>query len=157
MTEAEDKPIDREELLTLVPHRGRMFLLSRILSRDMKNHSLVCEYDVTEESLFYKEDLKGIDSWVGFELMAQGISALSGLQSRACGRPPRYGFILSVSDMALYIPVLAGTVRIEVEEETMVDMVYVFRCRVFSGGKSAVEAKLIVMEAKDVSFLIKDT
>jgi predicted hotdog family 3-hydroxylacyl-ACP dehydratase len=148
--------IDRAELLTLVPHKGRMFLLSRIVSNDIQKHSLACEYDITAESLFYKEELKGIPSWVGFELMAQSISALSGLRGRLCGKPPRYGFILSVSDMALHIPVLAGTVRIEVEEETVVDLVYAFRCRVFSGEKNAVEAKLTVMEAEDVSSVIKD-
>jgi predicted hotdog family 3-hydroxylacyl-ACP dehydratase len=153
-----EKAIDREELLTLVPHKGSMFLLSRIVSCDLQKHSLVCEYDITEEGLFYKEDLKGIPSWVGFELMAQSISALSGLRGRNDGRPPCYGFILSVSDMALHIPVLAGTVRIEVEEETVVDLVYAFRCRVFpvaSGGASAVEAKLTVMEAEDVSSVIE--
>jgi predicted hotdog family 3-hydroxylacyl-ACP dehydratase len=159
--------INRDELITLVPHKGRMFLLSRVVSYDLENHSLSSEYDITGDCLFYREDLGGVPSWAGFEFMAQSISALSGLRNRGSGKKPPFGFILSVSDMVLHIPVLkeGTTAFIEVEEETVVDSVYSFRCSLFSGPSSAAErtgdkkikaagAKLTVMETEDISRVV---
>ena len=143
--------IDKEELLTLVPHKGKMFLLSRVISWDMEKHFLAAEYDITSNCLFYNEELKGLPAWAGFELMAQSISALSGLGARAKGKSPLYGFILSVSDLVHHLPVLKGTVRIEVTEDTIVNNVYSFQCVVFTGQEAAVSAKLTVMETEDIS------
>jgi predicted hotdog family 3-hydroxylacyl-ACP dehydratase len=140
--------INRKELASLVPHKGKMLLLSRILSWDPEKHRLKAEYDITRDCLFFNKERQGIPAWAGFELMAQSISAFSGLIGRAHGKGPRFGFILSVSGLVLHLPVLQGTVRIEVEEETVVDNVYSFRGCVFSGQTKAVTAKLTVMEAE---------
>jgi predicted hotdog family 3-hydroxylacyl-ACP dehydratase len=128
-----------------------MFLLSRIISWDMEKHAITTEYDVGEGSLFYREGLGGLPAWAGFELMAQSISALSGLKAGGKGR---YGFILSVSDLRLHVPALRGTVRIEVIEEASVsgvNSVYVFRGSLFSEAREAAEAKLTVMDVEDLS------
>ena len=145
--------IDTEELATLVPHKGKMFLLSRVISRDMEKHILVTEYDINKDCLFYNEKLKGLPAWVGFELMAQSISALSGFGAQAKGKDPLFGFILSVSELVLHVPVLKGTVRIEVTEDTVMNNVYSFRCAVFTGRETAVSAKLTVMETEDISMV----
>jgi len=146
--------IDTQELLTLIPHRGRMFLLSRIISWDTEKHFLTAEYDITGDCLFYREELKGVPAWAGFELIAQSISALSGLNERVKGNDPLFGFILSVSELFLRIPVLKGTVRIVVEEDTVINNVYSFRGVVFCDQAEAVSAKLTVMEAADFSAVI---
>ena len=142
--------IDTEELAALVPHKGKMFLLSRIASWDPAKHSLTAEFDITRDCLFFKNDLGGIPAWAGFELMAQSISALSGLVGREKGLPPQYGFILSLSEMILHAPVLSGTVSIVSEEETVMDNVYSFRSCVYTGTAKAVSAKLTVMEVSDI-------
>jgi predicted hotdog family 3-hydroxylacyl-ACP dehydratase len=149
-----EKMIDKEELLTLVPHKGKMFLLSRVISWDLDKHFLTAEYDITGDCLFYKKEPEGLPAWAGFELIAQSISVLSGLNEREKGKEPQFGFILSVSELFLNQSVLKGTVRITVEEDTAVDNVYSFRGVVFSGQTEAVLAKLTVMKADDISAVV---
>jgi predicted hotdog family 3-hydroxylacyl-ACP dehydratase len=148
---AEPALIEGAQLANLVPHKGKMFLLSRIRSYSMEKRSLASEYDITGACIFYNKELGGVPSWVGFEFMAQSISALSGLEGKDLGKAPRFGFILSVSGLEIKAPVFkaGSTVLIEVEEETVVENVYSFRCRIWYEEKIAVEAKLTVMEAED--------
>jgi predicted hotdog family 3-hydroxylacyl-ACP dehydratase len=142
--------IEKDELMTLVPHKGKMFLLSRVVSFDVDKRSLVSEYDINGGCLFFDHKLGGVPAWVGFEFMAQSISALSGIQGRLRGEAPKFGFILSVSGLEITMPVFkdGSTAITTVEEETVVESVYSFWCGIDSGGKRAVRAKLTVMEAE---------
>ncbi|MDR0624617.1 MAG: 3-hydroxylacyl-ACP dehydratase [Treponema sp.] len=145
--------IDRNELSSLLPHKGKMFLLSRITDYDIANRTLTAEYDITEDCIFYDPELDGVPAWASFEFMAQCISALSGLAGRERGKPPKPGFILSISAMEVQVPVLkAGTTAaIKIMEDMRMDMVFTFSCTVFVGGEQAVSAKLTVMDVDDVS------
>ncbi|MDR2211830.1 MAG: 3-hydroxylacyl-ACP dehydratase [Spirochaetaceae bacterium] len=151
--------ITGENLKALVPHRGKMLLLSRITGFDLKNQTLTAEYDITRDCLFYREELGGVPSWAGFEFMAQSISALSGIENTARNSPPRFGFILSVSAFELYVPVFKEktTLRIEVKAETTVDAIYSFCGTIFNppGTEKAAAATLTVMETDDIS-TVKD-
>jgi predicted hotdog family 3-hydroxylacyl-ACP dehydratase len=150
--------IDRDELSTLIPHKGKMFLLSRITDYDLKKRTLTAEYDITGDCLFYDSELDGVPAWAGFEFMAQCISALSGLAGREQGKPPKPGFILSLSALEVTAPVLkAGTtVTINVAEDMRMDTVFTFRCAVFHEGGPAVSAKLTVMDVDDISLFEKE-
>jgi predicted hotdog family 3-hydroxylacyl-ACP dehydratase len=150
--DAENRVIEGQELLSLLPHRGKIVLLSRITAWDMEKFTLSSEYDVAGDCIFYDPLLKGIPSWAGFECMAQSISALSGLAGRERGEKPKIGFILSVSNMELSAPVLkAGTtIRIRVEEEAKANLVFTFRGEIFSGERRIITAKLTVMETAGV-------
>jgi predicted hotdog family 3-hydroxylacyl-ACP dehydratase len=149
--------IERDELITILPHKGKMFLLSRITAYDTMKRSLSAEYDINEDCLFYDPALGGVPSWVSFEFMAQSIAGLSGLTSREKGEPPKMGCILSVSSMEIMKSVLkAGTtVRIDVQEDYAVDAVFTFNCTVTlegdEPGKAAASAKLTVMDVDDLS------
>jgi predicted hotdog family 3-hydroxylacyl-ACP dehydratase len=149
--------IERDELLTLLPHKGRMFLLSRVTAYDTIKRSLSAEYAVTPECLFYDPALGGVPSWVSFEFMAQGISGLSGLTSREKGEPPKMGCILSVSNMEILRPLLkAGTTAcIHIEEDYAADEVFIFNCTVSLEGTGAdravASAKVTVMDVDDPS------
>jgi predicted hotdog family 3-hydroxylacyl-ACP dehydratase len=147
--------IEHDELVTLVPHKGKMFLLSRVTAWDLVKHTLRSEYDITENCLFYDEHAGGVPAWVSFELMAQSISALSGIGGRERGEKPKTGFILSVSNMAVTIPVLkAGTtVTMEIGEDFTADSIFVYHCAAFQGQDPVMEAKLTVMETEDLSEL----
>jgi predicted hotdog family 3-hydroxylacyl-ACP dehydratase len=150
--------IERDELITLLPHKGKMFLLSRLTDYDLEKRSIAAEYDITEDCIFYDPDLGGIPSWVGFELMAQSISALSGLADRELGEGPKPGFILSVSALELAVPILkAGTtVRIRIAEKVKIDAVFTFDCAVFQGEEPAAQAKVTVMDVRDLSLFDKE-
>ncbi len=78
------------QVTELVPHAGRMSLLSRIVEYD--EDWLLAEIDVNRESMF--ADDRGVPAWVGLEYMAQAIAAYAGLQERIQGGVPKIGFLL---------------------------------------------------------------
>jgi predicted hotdog family 3-hydroxylacyl-ACP dehydratase len=145
--------IERDELLTLIPHKGKMFLLSRITAYDYQERTLTGEYDITRDCLFYDPQLKGVPSWVSFEFIAQCISAISGLDCRMQGKPPNPGFILSVSNMELTKPLLpeGATVTIGVSEDCKLDKVSTFNGTVSLDGEYIGTAKLTIIDVEDLS------
>ena len=146
--------IEKEEFETIIPHRGKMLLLTRVNRYDLAERSLCAEYHVTADCLFYDPLLGGAPSWSGFEFMAQAISALSGIRDREMGIKPRIGFILSIPSMKIEIPVFrAGSVvEVCVKEKACIDLIYTFDCGAFLEGKRVMEGKLMVMEINEESF-----
>ncbi|MDR2495182.1 MAG: 3-hydroxylacyl-ACP dehydratase [Spirochaetaceae bacterium] len=136
--------LEREELERLLPHRGRMVLLSRIIRYD--DLSLTAEYDITAAGLFYDEALGGFPAWAGFECMAQAIAALGALSGQRDPRAP--GCLLSVSAMTFAQPVLpcGSTVTVTVREEGRSDRVSSFHGALFLAETPVAEGKLTVME-----------
>ena len=145
-------PIEKNELINLLPHKGRMFLLDRAVDVDCDKYSITTQVDVTESSMFYDEALGGIPSYVTFEYMAQSISALSGIDNRRRGLPPKVGVILSVSEFKSFIPVLkAGTTVIVLDcQQDIVDRVFSFNCTAYIGETLVASGKLTVMEVDDL-------
>ena len=68
----------RDEIATLVPHKGKMLLLDRIQGFDLQEITITTQVDISADCMFYSEELGGVPSYVAFEYMAQSISALSG-------------------------------------------------------------------------------
>ena len=145
--------IEQEELQTLIVHQGKMLLLNRIIEYNA-DHSLRAEYDITENCIFYDPVLKGMPTWAGFELMAQAISALSGIMSREKGERPKIGFILSIPSMRMKIPFFknGSTVNVHVKEIDCTDMIYTFEGTAFVEDIKAMEGKLMVVEVSDERF-----
>ena len=148
-------PIEKNELINLLPHKGRMFLLDRAVDVDFDEYSITTQVDVTEQSMFYDETLGGIPSYVTFEYMAQSISALSGIDNRRRGLPPKVGVILSVSDFKTAVPVLkAGTtVTVLDVQQDIVDKVFSVSCTAYIGDTPVSSGKLTVMEVDDLKEL----
>ena len=148
-------PIEKNELINLLPHKGRMFLLDRAVAVDFEKYSIKTQVDVTEQSMFYDETLGGIPSYVTFEYMAQSISALSGIDNRRRGLPPKVGVILSVSDFKTAVPVLkAGTTVTVLDiQQDIVDKVFSFSCTAYIGDTPVSSGKLTVMEVDDLKEL----
>ncbi|MFK4753976.1 ApeP family dehydratase [Oceanobacter antarcticus] len=74
----------------LVPHRGEMSLLDRILAYDAD--SLCAEVVIQPQSSFCGPD--GVPGWVGIEYMAQAIAAWAGTAAKQEGTAVRVGFLL---------------------------------------------------------------
>ena len=148
-------PIEKNELVNLLPHKGRMFLLDRAVDVDFEKYSIKTQVDVTEQSMFYDETLGGIPSYVTFEYMAQSISALSGIDNRRRGLPPKVGVILSVSDFKTAVPVLkAGTTVTVLDiQQDIVDKAFSFSCTAYIGDTPVSSGKLTVMEVDDLKEL----
>lgn len=125
----------KECISNLVPHKGKMLLLNRIVFFDTKEGLLVSESDISSDWLFYDAAFSGVPSWISFELMAQSIAALNSIADRekmlcnaahkltppfdidascskinylSCGDmiKPKTGFIVSISAMHFPVPVL---------------------------------------------------
>jgi len=142
--------IEREELQTLIPHKGKMMLLDRVIEYDIE-HSIRAEYTITRNCLFYDPVLDGVPAWVGFEFMAQAISVLTGIRKRAKGEKPNIGFILSIPSMRMGIPLFknGSSVEVRAEETDCTDMIYTFEGEIFLEDKKVMEGKLMVMEVSD--------
>ena len=148
-------PIDKNELINLLPHKGRMFLLDRAVDVNFEEYSIKTQVDVTEQSMFFDKALGGIPSYVTFEYMAQSISALSGIDNRRRRLPPKVGVILSVSDFKTTVPVIkAGTTVTVLDcQQDIVDRVFSFNCTAYIGDILISSGKLTVMEVDDLKEL----
>ncbi|MCL2441510.1 MAG: 3-hydroxylacyl-ACP dehydratase [Treponema sp.] len=150
--------IEIKDLSSIIPHSGKMLLLSCITEYNLEERNLEAEYNITESCIFFDPAAGGVPSWVGFECIAQAIAALSGIENcekektgDAGKKPPRIGFILSISKMQVLIPVLKSgcTVIIKVKELDRTDMVFNFEGQIFLEGTKALEGTLTVMEASE--------
>ena len=143
--------IEKNELLSLIPHKGKMLLISRVTEYDTHARILCSEYDVGEDCIFYDPVLRGVPGWLSFEFMAQAVSTLSGITGKILGKPPMIGFILSVSSMEIKIPLLrpGDVVKVRVTEELRLGMNSTFRCTAFAGEAEAAQARLMLMDVED--------
>jgi len=75
----------------VLPHRGRMVLLSRILEHS--DERTTCSVEIDADAPFV-EPTGRVPAWVGVEYMAQCVAAHAGLCARARGEPARIGFLI---------------------------------------------------------------
>ena len=146
--------IEKEELLSVIPHRGKMLLLSRVKCYNLEERSIETEYDITSGCLFYDSKLNGVPAWAGFEFIAQSISAISGIIDREMGLKPKFGFILSVSSMKIEIPFFktGSTAEIKTKQVERMDSVSIFHGEINLEGKKILEGKLTVKDIDDEHF-----
>jgi len=145
--------IEKEELQTLIPHTGKMLLLDRIIDYDIEN-SVRAEYNITKNCIFYDPVLDGVPAWVGFELIAQAISALTGIRKREKGEKPQIGFILSIPFMRMEIPAFknGSSIEVNIKENDCTDMIFTYEGAAFLEDKKVLEGKMMVMEVSDDKF-----
>ena len=140
--------INKEALLSIVPHRGRMLLLSGVKSYNLNERTIEAECHISEDCLFYDPAVMGVPAWAGFEFIAQAISAFSGIRDLENGVPPKMGFILSVSSMRIELPFFkaGSTVQIKAKEAAHMDLVFNYDGEILLEGKKVLEGKITVME-----------
>lgn len=140
--------IEREELSTLVPHKGKMFIIDRITDADAQNWKIESETTITENFMFYEKSVDGAPNYALFEVAAQTVSALTGLYARENNLKPNMGFILSVSNLSFDIDVIktGTTVKVSAIREAVVDNVYSFTVRFYIDKNEFGKGKLTVME-----------
>ncbi|MCL2243187.1 MAG: hypothetical protein FWC03_01810 [Treponema sp.] len=140
--------IGRDELLTLIPHRNRMCLLSRVNRYNLQECSIEAEYDITDDCMFYDFENSGVPAWVGFEFIAQSISAFIGIKDKINCVPIKEGFILGVSHMQIDLPFFGknSIITINSRELENLDPIYIFDGRISVDGKKVLAGKVTVME-----------
>lgn len=83
----------------LMPHRGPVLLLDRVLSHDHHETTSLIRVDAQR---FLTRDDGSVASWVSVEYMAQGVAAHEGLLAYYEGRPLPLGFLVAVNKLRLH-------------------------------------------------------
>ena len=96
----------------VLPHSGRMVLLTRIVSHT--DRRTTCVVEISPASTFADAD-GGVPGWVAVEYMAQCVAAHGGLRARAAGDPVTPGFLLGSRSIALHTERFLPGQRLEVE------------------------------------------
>ncbi len=137
------EPIER-----LVPHRGTLSLLDRVVFHD--RDCLHAEVRVPMDSPF--GDSEGVPAWLGIEYMAQAIAAWAGMRARQRGAEPSIGFLLGSRRYGCSTPLFAAghVLRIEVRCELLGENgLGMFACRIVDGDEEVATANVSVYEPAD--------
>lgn len=138
----------------LVPHRGPMLLVDRLLDDDAE--SARAEATVKPGQLFLTE--AGLPAWVGIELMAQTVAAWAGARALLAGDPVRLGFLLGSRRYEATRPCFPVGARLEIEarqELVAENGLAVFACRILEAAEVVATAHLNVFQPSDVEGYLK--
>ena len=89
------------DIETVMPHRGAMRLVDRVLEHDAEAISV--EARVRADGPFHVDG--GLPAYVGVELMAQAIACWAGVRARAQGLAPPVGFLLGTRRYEAHVQV----------------------------------------------------
>jgi predicted hotdog family 3-hydroxylacyl-ACP dehydratase len=122
----------------LVPHADAMLLIDRMTFLDDAKAS--SESTIRPDNIFFQRG-RGVPAYVGFELMAQTISAYDGFKRIQRGKKPGIGFLLGCRKYNAARPFLieGETVTTEVISLLGEEAMASFDCRILdaAGGKLA--------------------
>mgnify|MGYP001549788890 FL=1 len=133
---------------TVVPHRGRMLLLDRLLASDAD--AVVVAAVVAADNPF--ADDQGVPAWIGIEYMAQAIAAWAGCRALERDEPIRIGFLLGTRryhcDPRHFA--IGARLRIEARRELFGENgMGMFSCRILEGEAELAHAQVAVFEPPD--------
>jgi len=130
----------------LVKHKDSMLLLDRILAAE--GDMMRSETTFRADNVFNLPD-RGVPSYVGFELMAQTISAADGLDRRARGEGPVMGFLLGCRRYSCARPYFAEGETVTTEVRALIGLSS-YDCKIFdAGGGILASASINVFRPED--------
>ena len=104
----------------LLPHSGHMMLLDKIISCD--EHSLQAWAHIGAEHILLPLGADALPSYLGAEIMAQGVAAWAGAHHLARGEAVRLGFLLGTRKLMFSQPAIAvGTELLVVVKQSWQD------------------------------------
>lgn len=129
----------------LIPHRGSMLLIERILELQATRSS--AEVCIGQDSTFFEID-KGVPAWIGLEYMGQTAALMAGYQVSTGNMQASLGFLLGTRRYKAYVEYFkAGTIlQIECEQAAIVgESLATFDCRINNNNQVLAEARLSVL------------
>lgn len=134
---------NKKYLETILPHKIPMVLIDDIKEYSIEENWLESIVTITENSMFYDENLKGVPSIVGIEYMAQTIGCYAFIQRKQ--EEPRIGFLLGTRlyNNALEKFSLNKTYTIRVSEIFSDNSLFSFSCLIFDEDKEEVASAMI--------------
>ena len=140
----------------LVPHRGAMSWLDRVLSVDAER--VVAEADLRDTSFFMRDG--HLPPWIGIEYMAQAIAAWAGHRARQEGRSIALGFLVGTRRYEVQRQSFQAGDRLCIEAtcELMAgNGLGMFSCRVLVEGALAASANLSVFEPPEGAAFLEES
>jgi predicted hotdog family 3-hydroxylacyl-ACP dehydratase len=138
----------------LVPHRGDMSWLSRIVQVD--ETSSIAEADIREGMLFLRDGHLGV--WTGIEFMAQTVAAWAGGRAQREGRSVVIGMLVGSRQYLAHCQQFSvgQTLRIESQLELLADNgLGMFDCKISLDGAVVASARLSVFEPPDAAAFLE--
>ena len=135
---------------SLIPHRGAMRLLDRVVEVD--DSHVVAELEVPYDGLFVHDGQ--VPSWIGIEYMAQAVAAWAGARARERGGAPRPGLLLGTRRYDAHCDGFpsGALLRVEARCELMgANGLGLFDCRVVMDGRDAAVARISVIDPPEGS------
>ncbi len=146
-------PVTEIPITELVPHRGPMLLVDRVLHDEPE---AVRVEATVKPGLFTTE--QGLPAWVGIELMAQTIASWAGLRRREAGDTVKLGFLLGSRRYEVTQPFFPLGARLEIDarQELMAENgLAVFACRITHEAQVLATAHLNVFQPDNIDEYLK--
>lgn len=140
----------------LVPHRGTMLLIDRLVeATDDRALGEVC---ITETSCFYR-DGQGVPAYVGIEYMAQTVAAYDGAKRLRTGAAPEIGFLLGTRRYAADRDYFRAGDRLSIKAEMVFNDggMASFDCTISVNGVPSVTATLNVFRPEAGEAMPRET
>jgi predicted hotdog family 3-hydroxylacyl-ACP dehydratase len=147
---------DLPPIIDLLPHQGVMVLLDRLVA--VEEDFCACETVVRASGMFHAKS-GGLPAYMGVELMAQTIAALSGYQLWRAGRPIEPGFLIGAPQWVSRTGAFAPGSRLRIEARCVWGDTELMRfsCRILAWpeGESLQEGEINVFKPKNVGEFLK--
>jgi predicted hotdog family 3-hydroxylacyl-ACP dehydratase len=139
------KAVDKALVDDLVPHRGTMSWLDRVIS--VNAECAVAEAEIRHDSFFVRNGQLPI--WSGIEFMAQAVAAWAGHRARGQRRAVDIGFLVGSRRFEAHRQAfkVGERLRIHAHCELVADNgLGMFSCQIMVDGELAASANLSVFE-----------
>ena len=145
---------NKKFLSTILPHKEPMILIDDIVDYSIKDKWLETCVTISEDSLFYDKEIKGIDSSIGIEYMAQTIGCYAYYRRELS--EPKVGFLLGTRlyNNALKTFELGKTYYIKVVEVFVAEL-FSFECFIYNDENEEIASGTINVY-QDVNDNIKE-
>ena len=133
---------NKKYLAKILPHEEPMILIDDVVDYNIDERWLKTCVTISEDSLFYDNKLKGIDSVVGIEYMAQSIGCYAFFRKKQA--EPKIGFLLGTRlyNNAISKFELGKTYYIKVME-VFVAEIYSFECFIYNDENEEIASATI--------------
>ena len=133
---------NKKYLATILPHKEPMILIDDVINYSVEERWLKSCLTIRENSLFYNKELKGIDSVIGIEYMAQTIGCYAYFRKQF--EKAQIGFLLGTRlyNNNLELFELGKTYTILVKE-VFVAEIYSFECFIYNDKEEEVASATI--------------
>jgi len=139
----------------LLPHRGTMLLLDRVL--DFGAQSATAEY-APRRAAWYADANGKMPAWIGIELMAQTVAVHAGLIKRSEGLPPKPGALLGARRYTSTQPAFAADQPLRIEATVIYSDpggFSAYQCSITTAGQQLASATLKVFAPDSFQHLLQ--